>query len=549
MSEEHHLSPRVHPDDLDRVAGLKAIGAMLNTQRPKGKLSYYTPILIQCTLPHSDPKTNYWVKTNGEFSLVMFSGADSTGRPYGVPYGSFPRLVLSHVITQVIKTKDKHVDLGESLGWFLREIGYTGNLRGGMTRAARSIRDQMLRLVKASLQFERRGGTEEAGRLAGVNIHIASKYELWWDFKKPDEESLWGSSIEISDNFRQAILSAPVPLRTDVLKDLHKSPLALDVVAPQLTVVSAPPLNQAFERMRGTPALLGWCPTRRRHMKRQQFLDGPAMIRDASGHRRCGPATGMGQTRMRCTEIIDRPDQIHAMLQRQRAARQRPASACQRGQPLTERRVQPLDVGRIDHPVALRAAPERLDACRRAIHNAAFDLDHAPLLVALDDLGDADIAPRTQPGPSAVPCAARDRERSPEWRGCRTPSHRYRPTGGAGPHSARTRSISRRISGMSRCSLTSPASHKRVLTIMASAIQTMPPCFLTRISSACTCPRSRGCSTRCSCTAWPWRPARAPHAATVRSSKPKATTIACSGQPWASNVTTRVTVSAEVRRR
>ena len=30
------------------------------------------------------------------------------------------------------------------------------------------------------------------------------------------------------------------------------------VVAPQLTVVPAPPLNKAFERMRGTPTLFGW---------------------------------------------------------------------------------------------------------------------------------------------------------------------------------------------------------------------------------------------------------------------------------------------------
>ena len=38
-------------------------------------------------------------------------------------------------------------------------------------------------------------------------------------------------------------------------------------VAPQLTVVSAPPLNQALERMRGTPTLFGRCPARRWHMK------------------------------------------------------------------------------------------------------------------------------------------------------------------------------------------------------------------------------------------------------------------------------------------
>ena len=38
-------------------------------------------------------------------------------------------------------------------------------------------------------------------------------------------------------------------------------------------------------------------------------------------------------------------------------------------------------------------------------------------------------------------------------------------------------------------------------------------------------------------------------AATVRSSNPNAATIACTGHPWASKVTTITTVSAEVRSR
>ena len=122
------------------------------------------------------------------------------------------------------------------------------------------------------------------------------------------------------------------------------------------------------------------------------------MVRDASSHRRSGPATGMGQTRMRRTEIIDRPDQIHPMLQRQRAARQRATSACQRGQPLTKRRVQPLDVRGVDHALPLGPTPERLHARGRAIHDAALDVDDTPLGVALHDLGNADVAPGAQPG-------------------------------------------------------------------------------------------------------------------------------------------------------
>ena len=95
-------------------------------------------------------------------------------------------------------------------------------------------------------------------------------------------------------------------------------------------------------------------------MKRHQFLDCPAMIRDPGGHGRCplhtpptGPRAGEAQTRMIRTEVVDRTDQIHAGLKGRRTARQRSPSACQRCQPLTKRRVQPLDVRRVDHPVAL----------------------------------------------------------------------------------------------------------------------------------------------------------------------------------------------------
>jgi hypothetical protein len=79
------------------------------------------------------------------------------------------------------------------------------------------------------------------------------------------------------------------------------------------------------------------------------------------------------------------------------------ASAGQRRQALAERRGEPLDGRRVDHPVTMRASPARLDACRRAIHHAALDVDDASLGVALYDLRDADVAPRTQPGAPQPP--------------------------------------------------------------------------------------------------------------------------------------------------
>ena len=79
---------------------------------------------------------------------------------------------------------------------------------------------------------------------------------------------------------------------------------------------------------------------------------------------------------------------------------------------------------------------------------------------------------------------------------------------------------------------------------MANAIQTMPPCIFTRISSACTCPRSRGCSTRCSCTAWPWLAGTCLPRRDRPLVKPKGDDDRLQGAAMARSVSTSVTVSA-----
>src|SRR2546427_6302183 len=105
------------------------------------------------------------------------------------------------------------------------------------------------------------------------------------------------------------------------------------------------------------------------------------MIRDASSHRWRLLATCHAQTLMRRAEVIDGADQVHPLLQGQRAARQRPASACQRRQALTERRIEPLDICRVDDPITLRAPPERLDACRRRSEEHTSELQSQSNLV------------------------------------------------------------------------------------------------------------------------------------------------------------------------
>jgi len=85
------------------------------------------------------------------------------------------------------------------------------------------------------------------------------------------------------------------------------------------------------------------------------------MIRDAGSYRGRsrppGGRTSRAQTLIRRAEVIDSADQVHAMLQGQCAARQRPSSARQRRQAFAEGRVEPVTVDRRIAPPT--AAPER----------------------------------------------------------------------------------------------------------------------------------------------------------------------------------------------
>ena len=222
---------RTHPDDRARIATLNAVGQTLRGIAPeKLPTSYYTPLLIQCTLPHSDPKESLWIKKNGNYSLIVQSGADSEGQYFGIPYGSFPRLVLAYIITSVVETKKQRIELSSHFGGFLKEIGYSDKTnRRGANPQGKVIRGQLLRLLNARISFQAQKGDEMQGAAAAKYIEIAPEHTLWWDYKNPDQGSLWGSYIELSEKFHKSILENPVPLRTDILAALKKSPLALDV--------------------------------------------------------------------------------------------------------------------------------------------------------------------------------------------------------------------------------------------------------------------------------------------------------------------------------
>ena len=183
-------------------------------------MGFMARLLTLCSLPRTDPGHRLQYKRqNGPYKLIMIAGGDNK-----LPYGNIPRLLLAWVCTEAFRTKEKRLVLGNSLSAFMQELGITSNSggpRGDRTR----MKDQIDRLFNShvDLIYETREGKYSAGG------RIAPKAVLWWDFHRPEQDTLWQSWIELGQELFDEIIAHPVPLDMRVLKAMRRSSLGLDV--------------------------------------------------------------------------------------------------------------------------------------------------------------------------------------------------------------------------------------------------------------------------------------------------------------------------------
>jgi len=190
--------------------------------------------LVQCTLPHSNPGTvQRWLRRSGNLTLVIQPGWDTQkDSSLGYPYGSIPRLLLFWVTTEAVKTKNRRLELGNSLAGFMRSVGLDPNTGGGKRGDAKRLRDQMNRLFRCRISFDQVMSRDDGAHgTRWLDMQVAPDGEFWWDPKQPEQTALWGSWIELGEKFFQAILASPVPLDLRALRALKRSPLALDLYA------------------------------------------------------------------------------------------------------------------------------------------------------------------------------------------------------------------------------------------------------------------------------------------------------------------------------
>ena len=221
--------------------------------RSAGSLGFMTRALVSASMPYKDPKAMVYVRHNGDLSLSMLS-------PRGVPYGKYPRLLLSWLVTEAVTTRSNVIVLGDTLADFLRNVvGVEAS--GGKTGTATRVSEQMERLFSSmvsvakrnskpedrSFSFEnitlvRRGRIEQADlakldnlkaldAVAGVIAETGPDGRELWKNRPVSNVGCWNSEVELTDQFFRECLETPVPLDLRAYRILGGAPMAMDIYA------------------------------------------------------------------------------------------------------------------------------------------------------------------------------------------------------------------------------------------------------------------------------------------------------------------------------
>ncbi len=238
---------------------IKAIeGGKTYTADPsKNDIVYLARELVLCTLPHSDPgDVRAWGRRNGDLTLSVKPGIKQnrkTGEYFsvGIPYGIIPRLILMWMVTEIRRIGSRRLELGHYFNEFLAKIGLSGYTGRGPRGDAQRVREQMERLFRAVISFEYEEGNGKRYGATWLDMQVAPHGVFWWSEEKTEKDLQWGSWIEVSEAFFQAVMAFPTPLDIRVLRHVKDSCLGIDLYAI---------LNrEAFRAMKdGKPRFVAW---------------------------------------------------------------------------------------------------------------------------------------------------------------------------------------------------------------------------------------------------------------------------------------------------
>lgn len=183
--------------------------------------------LCQVGLPRRRTESRVFERRNGRVSVRLEAGVLYDGREWiehPLPYGVIPRLVLVYLSSEAVRTRQREIELGDSVRRFLERLGVStsGGPRGGYA----ALRRQMDALAACRMSI----GLTVDDRVVTTDAKPIRRFEAWLR-EDGGQRTLWPGVLELSDDFYGTLVEHAVPLDPRALEALRHSALALDVYA------------------------------------------------------------------------------------------------------------------------------------------------------------------------------------------------------------------------------------------------------------------------------------------------------------------------------
>jgi len=195
--------------------------------------SFLHSALCAMSLPVRRPKDEHApiIRQDGQYTLVInpkpvveTAGGSQRLRSLGVPYGSLPRLVLIHIMTEAIRTKSRRIILGESFTDWMRRMGFR-TISYGPRGSATLVREQLDRLLACEWMIRWDSSQGDGEREFGIK-----EIKLTNEYGGTDRKSgAFTREIHMTEGFFDHLREHAVPLNEAAIRQIRDSATALDL--------------------------------------------------------------------------------------------------------------------------------------------------------------------------------------------------------------------------------------------------------------------------------------------------------------------------------
>jgi len=188
---------------------------------------YQHSVFCQTCLPYRDPGDDIrvWERSNGRAHLKVLAGEAMHPREgrfveLGLPFGPKSRMILMHINQRALLAQSPVIEIEDSLTQFVGKV-LKLDPKG---RNIKAVKDQLARLAASSIRL----GIVRDGQAITVNSNIVSAFDLWFP-KDERQRVLWPSTVSLSLDYFQSLMSQAVPVDEAHIAALSHSSLALDI--------------------------------------------------------------------------------------------------------------------------------------------------------------------------------------------------------------------------------------------------------------------------------------------------------------------------------